>query len=90
MLNKQTASLVNQTANTLYMVLENKTDHYRFLHYILPRERFKKINYIKKVKSDNNNDILHKMAKRLELSKREINLYSQQLKIDLTKYEYKK
>jgi len=91
MLNKQTASIVNQTSNMLYMVLENKTDHYRFLHYILPRERFKKINYIKKVKNDNNNDdILHKMAKRLELSKREINLYSQQLKIDLTKYEYKK
>lgn len=88
MLNKQTCKIVNNTTNLMYQVFENKTDHYKFLHYIIPRERFKRINYIKKPKNDTHESSMAiKLSKSLELSKREINLYIKQLNLDLTKYE---
>lgn len=88
MLNKQTNCIINTTVNTMYQIFENKTDHYKFLHYIIPRERFKRINYIKKSKTDTKETLIAgKFAKSLELSKREINQYIEQLNLDLTKYE---
>lgn len=88
MLNKSTATIINSTANSMYQVLENKHDHYRFLHYILPRSQFKRINYIKKPKIESSDSqIVEKISKNLELSKREINLYKQQLNLDLNIYE---
>lgn len=88
MLNKSTCNIVNVTVNTMYQVFENKQDHYKFLHFVLPRSRFSKINYIKKEKKQSNDDqTVTRFANRLELSKREINLYKQQLNLDLTKYE---
>ena len=88
MLSKSTATIINSTANTMFQVLENKSDHYKFLHYIIPQHRFTRINYIKKVKIENTHaDTIKLLAKRLELSAREINLYISQHNIDLTKYE---
>lgn len=78
MLNKQTCQIVNITTNTMYQVFENKSDHYKFLHYIIPRERFKRINYIKKNKSEKQQDDDTKLiAKNMQLSTREIKLYKQ-------------
>ena len=89
MLNKQTCNLINNTANIMFQVFENKQDHYKLLHYIIPRERFKRINYIKKHKPrDEYMDIIIKLAKKLEISTREINVYIKQANIDLSKYEY--
>lgn len=84
MLNKNTACIVNVTSNMMYGILENKNDHYKFLHYIIPQHKFKRINYIKKVKQEAKDElnITSKMAKKLEISKREINLYKQQLNIE--------
>ena len=84
MLNKQTCQIVNTTTNTMYQVFENKTDHYKFLHYIVPRERFKRINYIKKNKeklktNDETIDNITRLAKNLQLSKRETKMYINQL-----------
>lgn len=88
MLNKQTCHVINTTVNTMYQVFESKSDHYKFLHYIVPRERFTRINYIKKHKTENkDSQIVSKLAKNLELSKREINLYKEQLNLDLSKYD---
>lgn len=88
MLNKQTTNIINTTVNTMYTVFENKQDHYKFLHYIIPRNRFSRINYIKKEKIENKDKhIVSRFANRLEISEREINLYKQQLNLDLTKYE---
>jgi len=78
MLNKQTCQIVNTTTNTMYQVFENKTDHYKFLHYVIPRERFKRINYIKKIKPEKQQDDNIKMiAKNMQLSMREITMYKQ-------------
>lgn len=72
----------------MYQVFENKQDHYKFLHYIVPRNRFTRINYIKKdKKQQDDQQSVNRFAKRLELSRREINLYKQQLNLDLKKYE---
>lgn len=91
MLNKSTANIINSTANSMYQVLENKHDHYRFLHYIIPRSQFKRINYIKKQKVEaTDSQIVEKLSKNLEISKREINLYKQQLNLDLNIYEQNK
>lgn len=89
MLDKHTCTLLNVTANTLYSVLEDKYRHWQFLHYLIPRSRFKRINYIKKDKhSDKSKDIILKLSRKLELSTREINVYVKQLKLDLSKYEH--
>lgn len=84
MLNKQTCHLINTTSNTIYQVLDSKRDHYKFLHFILPRDKFRRINYIKKNKNSSENkeedNNISKVAKNLQLSKREINLYIEQLK----------
>ena len=78
MMNKQTCRVVNTTTNTMYQVFENKTDHYKFLHYVLPRERFKRINYIKKIKQEKQEDDDTKLiAKNMQLSTREVKEYKQ-------------
>ena len=89
MLNTTTCNLINTTVNSMFTVFEDKSTHYKFLHYILPRQRFSRINYIKKTKSDppGQNKTIEMLAKNLEISKREINLYRNQLNLDLTKYE---
>lgn len=88
MLNKHTNTLINSTVNSMYQVFESKDSHYKFLHYIIPRQRFAKINYIKKVKVEpKSSEIVKKLARNLELSENEINLYIKQLNLDLTKYE---
>jgi len=88
MLNKHTCVAINSTANHLYSILENKQTHWKFLHYILPKNSFKKINYHKKQKVDNKHkDIIVRLARRLELSTNEINSYIEQTNIDLSKYE---
>lgn len=89
MLDKQTCVLINSTSNMLYTVLDNKLTHWKFLHYIMPRNKFKKINYIKKEKlEDTNRKIITQLARRLELSTKEINVYIEQTKLDLSKYEH--
>ena len=91
MLNSTTCDIINNTVNRMYQVFENKHDHYKFLHYIIPRQRFQRINYIKKTKHvTESQQVVSKIAKSLELSSREINLYRQQLNLDLSKYEQTK
>lgn len=91
MLNNTTCDIINNTVNRMYTVFENKQDHYKFLHYIIPRQRFQRINYIKKSKHTmESQQVVSKIAKSLELSAREINLYRQQLNLDLSKYEQTK
>lgn len=75
----------------MHQIFDDKSVHYRFLHNMLPRERFSRINYIKKPKPESkDSEIVQRIARGLELSKREINLYKDQLKLDLTKYEQSK
>jgi hypothetical protein len=86
------AKLVNFTANRLYPIFVTKEDSYKFLNAVIPRQSFRKINYIKKIKSnpeDTHDNITTIIASNLEISKREVNYYVKQLGIDLAKYENK-
>ena len=46
------AKIVNETVNRYGHVFSDKRDQYRFLLNILPKNRFKRIDYIKKKKQD--------------------------------------
>ena len=73
------SEIINQTVNRTWSQLVTKEDHYKFLFYLLPKQKRKKIEYIKKLKvvavkkEDNNIDAI--LAKNKELSIREIQLY---------------
>jgi len=71
------AQLVNNTTNWLYSIFETKQQFYQFTKAIFPRVARKRIHYIKKVKQDDDDEIpnLELLAKKLELSQREIKSY---------------
>lgn len=70
------AHVINNTVNWLYPIFETKSDHYNFLHAVLPRSSRKRINYIKKRKPDKGPDepehSVEMLARNLELSQREV------------------
>jgi hypothetical protein len=71
------ATIINNTSNWLYPVLEDKSTHYEFLHSILPQVKRKHIPYIKKEKKESTEEDskVELLAKKLELSKREIKYF---------------
>jgi len=84
------AVLVNELNNRLWTVFQNKRDWYRFNLTLIPRNRFTKIEYIKKTakektstKSDDD-QIYSTLAKNLELSVREVKSYITDNNIDIT------
>ena len=73
------SEIINQTVNRTWSQLVTKEDHYKFLFHLLPKQKRKRIEYVKKIKqlaakkeSDNTDAIL---AKNRELSIREIQMY---------------
>ena len=83
-INPQITHLVNNSVNK-YGAVFNPVDHYNFLFNLTPKTKRKFIRYIKKKKSDKKECML--LAKRYELSKREINLYSDMFDVNIKKYE---
>ena len=71
------AIVINNTVNWLYSTFETKQQYYRFVSVVLPRVSRKRINYIKKNKSEDIEQPEHigSLAKRLEISQREIKSY---------------
>lgn len=72
------ALLVNNTVNWLYSAFETKQQYYRFVSCVFPKLQNKRIHYIKKKKPDDQDDEpdnIELLAKRLELSQREIKSY---------------
>lgn len=49
---KDLAEYINNTANSHISLLNSKQDQYNYYYYILPKCRFKKIDYVKKVKKE--------------------------------------
>mgnify|MGYP001247627942 CR=1 FL=1 len=82
--NPQITHLINDTVNK-YGIVFNPSDHYRLLFHLIPKTKRKFIRYIKKKKADKIQCAL--LAKRYELSKREINLYSEVFDVNIKKYE---
>ena len=72
------AIVINSTTNWMHGVFETKQQYYQFVSKVLPKVNRKRIHYIKKTKKEpteqqeDNNKL---MAKRLELSEREIKSY---------------
>ena len=85
MYSPEIAVLVNQTSNTMWKVLEDKTTWFNYMHGILPKCKFKRINYIKKKKdteaAQTNKQTVHKVANKLEISSREVNQYIEQFNL---------
>lgn len=72
-----TATLINNTCNWLYSAFETKQQYYRFVSAVIPKLNFKRIHYIKKKKPENTEELenVELLAKRLEISQREIKSY---------------
>ena len=68
-------NLINLSVNRFHQL--TKQEHYNLLYCLFSKLFFKRINYIKKkeIKKESNNEIIDLLAKNLEISKREINLY---------------
>ena len=72
------AVLINNTTNWLGGVFETKQQQYQLLNKVVPQVYRKRIHYIKKNKDDDNmesHEHVELLAKRLELSEREIKSY---------------
>ena len=75
------ATIINSTVNWLHPVFETKVDHYNFLHTVLPKSSWRRINYIKKNKKEDEEEYenLELLASTLELSKREVKYFLEQV-----------
>lgn len=71
------ATMINNTTNWLHPIFEEKSSHYNFLHSIIPPVKRKHIPYIKKnrVEKESGDTNLDLIAKKLELSKREVKYF---------------
>jgi hypothetical protein len=70
---------VNETLNKFTTIEDNKASTFKFYYELIPKLKFKKINYNKKIKegkddSDKQQDILI-LAKNHNISSREVRLY---------------
>jgi hypothetical protein len=82
------AQIINETTNKHYNVFDTKREWYDYLIKILPKGSPGRIHYIKKEKrKDINNfdEIVRFLAKRFEISRREVEQYLDSGKIDVTK-----
>ena len=81
------ANIINCTSNKYFSVFDTKKDSYNFLVDMLPRQSFRRINYIKRApKTDGvDSDTVAMLANSLELSRREINYYLETNDIDIEK-----
>jgi len=83
-------SLVNDTTNRYWKILENNKDWYAALDTVIPTCRFKKISYIKKTKKEavkKSNETLLKIASNLEISSREVSQYIEQFNLKIPNEE---
>ena len=71
------AVLINETFNKFTGLFDDKNEHYKLYHHLLPTCRYKKIEYVKKKKEkekeeDKNIEIL---ARNQMISQREVSIY---------------
>ena len=71
------AQIINETTNKYKEVFTLKQDQYNFCFNILPKRKKKKIEYFKKEKIENKSEdeLIPALAKKMELSKREMKSY---------------
>lgn len=72
---KETPNFVNETLNKYCSLFDDKQKLYRLYYNIIPRLKFKKITYVKKVKKTEEDNDLALIAKNRNISVREIKQY---------------
>jgi len=73
---KDTPNFVNETLNKYSGLFDDKQQQYRLYYNLIPRLKYKKISYIKKVKKDKEDDTdIAIMAKNNNISVRELKQY---------------
>lgn len=83
-INKESVLLINNTVNKYGSVFNNEL-HYNFLFNLIPKTKRKFIRYVKKKKKDKKS--FERSAELYELSQREIQLYSENFGVNISKYE---
>jgi hypothetical protein len=82
------ATIVNATTNRLWSVCQTKQEWYSLFLNVLPKVKFKRIEYIKKPKTDKEKaeDIaaMQFIASQLEISLREVKYYIDEYQIDIS------
>jgi|TARA_R100001463_G_scaffold68476_2_gene121933 hypothetical protein len=87
MYSPENAKIINETTNKYYNVFDSKKEWYEYLVKIIPKGAPGRIRYIKKEKRDkvkNYDEIVKFLAKRFEISKREVQQYIDSGKVDLS------
>lgn len=75
------AQIINESTNRYWSVLTDRVDHYDLLLCLMPTQRKKKINYIKKIKDEpakKADENLKLIARNMEMSTRELKTYMSQ------------
>ncbi len=81
------ARVINETTNKYYNVFDTKREWYDYMVKIIPKGSPGRIHYIKKEKRKevkNYDEIVKYLAKRFELSKREVQQYIDSGMVDLS------
>ena len=52
MYSKEINNYINESSNKYWNLFDEKDEQYNFLYYLLPKLKFKRINYIKKLKKE--------------------------------------
>lgn len=82
------ATIINATTNRLWSICQTKQEWYTFFLNVLPKVKFKRIEYIKKPKADKekieDKEAMQFIADRLELSSREVKYYVEEYDIDIS------
>ena len=87
MYSPENASIINETTNKYFNVFDSKKEWYEYLVKIIPKGSPGRIHYIKKEKREkvkNYDEIVKFLAKRFEISKREVQQYIDSGKVDLS------
>ncbi len=82
------AQIINETTNKHYNIFDTKKEWYEYLIRVLPKGSPGRIHYIKKEKRkelNNFDEIVKFLAKRFEISRREVEQYLDSGKIDISK-----
>lgn len=74
---KDTVNFTNETLNKFHSLFESKQEMYKLYYYLIPRLKFKRIQYIKKKKKvvDEETDNLALIASNNQISVRELQQY---------------
>lgn len=87
MYSPEVAVLLNQTSNKHWPVLQGNTEWFNYFYGVVPKCKFKHINYIKKKKEtevkQTQKQTVQKIASNLEISTREVNLYIEQFNLQI-------